>query len=208
MLTSARAPAFLLALAAALLAPGSAQAGDAVNANAGDSAVALTGLIKQLASADTVELRLLSPAKSYAITFATLQPAEDRALSDSCIYAGRQPSDIAALIAILNASLTRVQETPANFGGEFAWTMIFKQNGRSLNRLFVRAGVVNGRLTGVLQGGQFEAVPQISARLEAWAERPNLILARNVEAGQYPQYGNAPAVPDSHGRRPCTKWKG
>jgi hypothetical protein len=209
MLKSAVIPLVLLAIAAALLPGSSAFAGDPVNSRKPDaSAAAVKSLIQELGAADTVELRLLSPLKSYAMTFAVLEPAEGRALSDSCIYRGNEQSDIAALIDILNTSVTRMDMTPTNFGGEFYWTLIFKKHGSTFNRLFVRAGVSNGSLTGVLDGGQFDAVPGIADRLEAWANRPNLILARNVEGSQDPQYGKGPAVADGHGRKPCTKWKG
>jgi hypothetical protein len=198
----------LLAMVAALLPVHRAWAGDPVNSGKPDgSSAAIQSLVQELRTADTVELRLLSPLRSYVMTFGLLELAEGRALLDSCIYRAREPSDISALIDMLNSSLTKVDMTPTNSGGEFPWTLIFKKDGITFNRLFVRAGIANGRLTGVLDGGQFAAVAGIADQLEAWANRPNLILARNVEAGQSPQYGNDPAVP-VHGRRPCTKWKG
>jgi hypothetical protein len=209
MLKSARTALALLAIGAALLPEHGAFAGDPVNSGKPiETSAAVKSLIQELGTADTVELRLLSPLTSYAITIGLLEPAEGRALSDSCIYRGNEQSDITALIEILTTSLTKVDMTPTNFGGEFYWTMIFKKNGSTFNKLFVRAGVSNGRLTGVLDGGQFDAEPGIADRLEAWANRPNLILARNVEAGQHPQYGKDPAVPGAHGRKPCTNWKG
>jgi hypothetical protein len=209
MLKTARFLLLLLALASALLAQHFASAGDPANSGKSDqSTAAVKSLIQELGTADTVELRLLSPFKAYQVTIGLLEPAEGRALADSCIYSGSERSDITALIDILNTSVTKVDMTPSKFGGEFYWTMIFKKSGITLNRLFVRAGLTNGRLTGVLDGGQFEAAPEIADRLEAWANRPHLILARNVEAGQYPQYGKNPAVADGHGRKPCTKWKG
>jgi hypothetical protein len=209
MLKSAAIPLVLVVIAAALFPIHNALAGDPVNSGKpNESSAAVRRLIQELRTADTVELRLLSPMRSYAITFAVLEPAQGRALSDSCIYRGNEPADIVALIDILNTTVTKVQMTPTNFGGEFYWTMIFKKYGITFNRLFVRAGISNGSLTGVLDGGQFEAAPDIADRLETWASRPNLILARNVEGGPYPQYGKDPAVADGHGRKPCTKWKG
>ncbi len=199
MLKSAGIPVVLLVIAAALLPERSALAGAPANSGKADeSSAAVESLIEELRTADTVELRLLSPLTAYNITFAALEPAEGRALSNSCIYRGNQHSDITALIDILKASVTKVNMTPTNFGGEFYWTMIFEKNGVTFNRLFVRGGASNGSLTGVLDGGQFDAVPALADRLEAWATRPNLILARNVEAGQ---------VGDGHGRKSCTKSK-
>jgi hypothetical protein len=209
MLKSVAIRLVVLAITLALFPQHSVFAGDPVNSGKpNESSAAVKSLIQELGTADTVELRLLSPLTAYAITFALLEPAEGRALSDSCIYRGNERSDITALIDILNTSVTKVDMTPTTFGGEFYWTMIFKKNGITFNRLFVRAGISNGKLTGVIDGGQFEAVPEISDRLEAWANRPDLILARNVEAAQSPQYGKDPAVPDGHGRKPCMKWKG
>jgi hypothetical protein len=75
MLRSAGIPLVLLALAAVPVP--TAFAGDPVNSFKPDaSAAAVKSLIRELRTADTVELRLLSPLRAYVITIASLEPAE------------------------------------------------------------------------------------------------------------------------------------
>jgi hypothetical protein len=163
-------------------------------------------LTNELRGATAVQVLLISPGRSYAVTLIDREAAKGRVHMDGCRYSTQNASAVVALSDIVASGLTGAGEhayTAGSGGGDLRVGLLFERNGEAPRALYIEQ---SGRewARGVFEEGWLRFKPDTRDLVEAWVARPDVQYVGVAETqrappppGKDPQTGQM--------RMPCTK---